>query len=151
MGFFWGREAVLTTPYFDKAKSAVQHSIERHRLRLPTDRTILRVTFDIEPSWELLSLVQAFDHDSFLVFGQALKITDAYYGCFEADFEPSDQRDESLKRIVRQVLYASDFDDLITKYRILAVKLFNFPNEMPEVVVDYVSGREQHPSLHLND
>jgi hypothetical protein len=121
----------------------VQHSIDRHRLRLPTDRRIMRITFDHEPSLELLNLVQAFDHDSFPVFGQALKITDAYYGCFEADFEPSDQRVESLDQIARQVLEVSDFDNLIAKYRILTVTLFNFPNRTSEVVVNYVTDQAQ--------
>lgn len=115
----------------------MQHSIDRHRLRLPTDRPIVRVTFNHEPSLELLNLVRAFDHDAFPVFGQALRITDAYYGCFEADFEPSDQRDEPLNQIAKQILEVSDFDDLIAKYRIVSVKLFNFPNENSHVVVNY--------------
>ena len=133
----------MAASYYERAKSAVQHSIDRHRLKLPTDRTIMRVTFDREPSWELLNLVQAFDHDAYPVFGQALKITDAYYGCFEADFEPSDKRRESLDLIAKQVTEASDFDDLITKYRIVAVKLFNFPNQVPELVVNYVEAPAQ--------
>ncbi len=128
----------MAASYYEKAKSAVQHSIKRHRPQLPTDRPILRVTFDYEPGWELLNLIRAFDHDVFPVFGQALKITDAYYGCFEADFEPSDQRDESLNQIANMILEVSDFDDLITKYRILMVKLFNFPNQVSEVIVNYI-------------
>jgi hypothetical protein len=133
----------LAVSFYEKAKSAVQHSIERHRLRLPTDRRIVRITFDHEPNWDLLNLVRAFDHDAFPVFGQSLKITDAYYGCFEADFEPSDQRDESLNQIASQVLEVSDFDDLIAKYRILMVKLFNFPNQTSEVVVNYAAESAQ--------
>jgi hypothetical protein len=109
-----------------------------HRPRLPTDRPVLRVSFDHEPGWELLNLVRAFDHDVFPVFGQPLKITDAYYGCFEADFEPSDKRDESLDQIASQILEVSRFDDIIAKYRILMVKLFNFPNRGSELVVNYV-------------
>jgi hypothetical protein len=139
----------LASSYYEKAKNAVQHSIERCRLRLPTSRPILRITFDHEPTWELLNLVRAFDHDVFPVFGQALKITDAYYGCFEADFEPTDLRDESLNQIATQILEVSDFDDLISKYRILAVKLFNFPNQTSEVVVNYVDDPVQAQHLRV--
>jgi len=128
----------LATSYYDRARSAVLHSIKGHRPRLPTERPILRVTFDYEPGWELLSLVRSFDHDAFPVFGQALKITDAYYGCFEADFEPSDQRAESLNQIAGQIVETSDFDDLVAKYRILIVKLFNFPDRASEFVVNYI-------------
>jgi len=133
----------LASSYYDKARSAVRHSIEKNRLRLPTDRAIMRVTFDYEPTLELLNLIRAFDYDAFPVFGQALKITDAYYGCFEADFEPSDTRDESLNQIAKQVLETSEFDNLIAKYRIVGVKLFNFPNQISEVAVNYVSQSSQ--------
>jgi hypothetical protein len=133
----------LNFPYYEKAKSAVQHAIDRHRLRLPTDRPILRITFDYEPSLELVNLVRAFDYDAFPVFGQALKITDAYYGCFEADFEPSDQSHESLEKIAKLVLEVSDFDDLIAKYRIVMVKLFNFPGQTAQVVVNYADDQTQ--------
>jgi hypothetical protein len=128
----------LGASYYGKAKSAIWHSMQGHRPATPAQRPILRVTFDYEPGWELLSLVRAFDHDAFPVFGQALKITDAYYGCFEADFEPSDQRAERLDQIASQIAEASDFDDLIAKYRILMVKLFNFPNRTSEFVVNYI-------------
>lgn len=121
----------------------MQHAIDRHRLRLPTDRPILRITFDYEPSLELVNLVRAFDYDAFPVFGQALKITDAYYGCFEADFEPSDQSHESLEKIAKLVLEVSDFDDLIAKYRIVMVKLFNFPGQTAQVVVNYADDQTQ--------
>jgi hypothetical protein len=116
------------TTHLDKTKNAIQHSIDHDRLRLPTDKPILRVAFDHEPSWQLLPLVEAFDHDAFYIFGQALNITDAYYGCFEADFEPSDKSALRLGYISQKVTTKSDFDDLIEKYRIVSVRLFNFPN-----------------------
>jgi hypothetical protein len=124
--------------HLDRTMSAIQHSIDRHRLRLPTDKPILRVAFDHEPSWQLLPLVEAFDHDAFFVFQQALNITDAYYGCFEADFEPSNTAEEDLKYIAQKVTKQSDFDNLIEKYRILSVRLFNFPNTS-ELLVNYTS------------
>jgi hypothetical protein len=128
--------------YYETAKSAVKHSIERHRLKLPTDGPVMRITFDREPGWELLGLLRAFDHDAYPIFGQALKITDAYYGCFEADFEPSDGTPEPLEHIAKQVLEPSDFDDLIAKYRIVSIELFNFPGRK-HVMVNYTEGQSQ--------
>lgn len=126
--------------HLDKARSAIQHSIDHNRLRLPTDKPILRVAFDHEPSWQLLPLVEAFDHDAFYIFGQALNITDAYFGCFEADFEPSDKSAARLGYISQKVTTKSDFDDLIEKYRIVSVRLFNFPNlRTSELLVNYKS------------
>jgi hypothetical protein len=130
--------AVVAKSHLDRAKSAIEHSIAHHRLRLPTDKPILRVAFDHEPSWQLMALVQAFDHDAYFVFQQALNITDAYYGCFEADFEPSDKSDVGLNYIATKVTKQSDFDDLIEKYRILSVRLFNFPHvTSKELQVNY--------------
>ncbi|SMF79801.1 hypothetical protein SAMN06265365_13525 [Tistlia consotensis] len=97
----------------------------------------MRVTFDHEPSWDMVNLVRDFDHDALPVFGQALRITDAYYGCFEADFEPSDRRPEALEGVVRRVMQESDFDDLVAKYRIITVTLFNFPGHAIQLTVDY--------------
>jgi hypothetical protein len=78
--------SLLANTHYDQAKSAIRNSIARNRLRLPTDKPIIRIVFDQEPSWHLLALVQAFDYDAFYVFQQALDITDAYYGCFEQIF-----------------------------------------------------------------
>jgi hypothetical protein len=126
--------------HLEKTRSAIEHSIDRCRLRLPTDQPILRIAFDHEPSWQLMPLVEAFDHDAFFVFGQALNITDAYYGCFEADFEPSNKSSESLGGISQKITSKSDFDNLIEKYRILSVRLFNFPNlPTSEYLVNYMS------------
>jgi len=131
------RETSMTT-HRERTQSAIRHSIERHRLRLPTDKPIVRVTFDHEPSWQLMQLVQAFDHDALFVFQQPLNITDAYYGCFEADFEPSDKRPDRLGFIADKITAKSDFDNLIEKYRILSVRLFNFPNlQTSELLVSY--------------
>jgi hypothetical protein len=127
-GRAWPVGHLAMASHLDRAKSAITHAIARHRLKLPTGKPILRITFDHEPSWELMPLVTAFDHDAFFVFGQALNITDAYYGCFEADFEPSDQSPASLRSISTKIRTNSDFDDLIAKYRILSVRLFNFPD-----------------------
>jgi len=130
----------VMTDHLDRTRSAIQHSIDHHRLRLPTDKPILRVAFDHEPTWELLPLVEAFDHDAFYVFGQALNITDAYYGCFEADFEPSDKSEKRLGYISQKVTTISDFDDLIEKYRIMSVRLFNFPNlTASELLVNFTA------------
>ena len=78
--------------------------------------------------------------DAFYVFGQALNITDAYYGCFEADFEPSDKSEKRLGYISQKVTTISDFDDLIEKYRIMSVRLFNFPNlTASELLVNFTA------------
>jgi len=119
---------VVAKSHLDRARSSIEHSIAHNRLRLPTDKPILRVAFDHEPSWQLLALVEAFDHDAYFVFQQALNITDAYYGCFEADFEPSDKTEVGLTYISQKITKQSDFDNLIEKYRIISVRLFNFPN-----------------------
>ena len=84
-----------------------------------------------------MPLVEAFDHDAYFVFRQALNITDAYYGCFEADFEPSDKTDAGLKFIAQKIKEHSDFDNLIEKYRILSVRLFNFPDSKKPLLVNY--------------
>ena len=111
----------------DRAVQCVEKSMRRDRLTFPKTAPTVRVAFSRDASWQTLALVQAFDLDASIVFEQPLRITDAYFGCFEADFEPADQSETALNLIFDKIRNESEFDDLVVKYNIVKVHLINFP------------------------
>lgn len=114
-----------------RATDFVGNVIAGRRLIAPikvTTTPIIRIAFREDPTWAALSLLHAFSYDAPFVFLQDLTISDAYFGCFEVDFEPTDKTSTALDLITRKILDVSNFDDLVIKYNILRVRLFNFPS-----------------------
>jgi len=132
----------MTNSYEIKAKKAIEHAIEGQSVSPPPlDQPTLRVHFNYTPDWTMMHLIAMFSHDSFFVFGQAIKITAAYNdnGHFVADFEFNDRSKKGIEAIVSQLLNTgSSFDDLICKYRITSIEHLNFLN-MEDRIVKYIS------------
>jgi hypothetical protein len=106
---------------------AVDRAMRHHRLRFDVTRPTIRVAFDTPPSLACVSLVDGFIFDASELFGQEIRVTAGNYGCFEADFEPTDTEPKQLKHIEDFIVYESEFDLIAAKYEVIHLILFKFP------------------------